>query len=187
VYKNRYKVCRDGVEVGIFYASELLCLLGSGKVRLTDECFVDFGGFWEKSGIFGPLKLANDMECLYRLIKSHAAVSISDLARLSRMSEGKVRYYVGFFLWYGVATDADEVELLPDSPALTEVSGSGGIIDVLEKFKTANPMQARVILTERNINFVEGSKCQGVGENMTALEFFVDAYVELPVSEGFDD
>jgi hypothetical protein len=187
VNKNKYKVCRGGAEIGIFQASELLCLLGSGKVRVTDECFWDFGGFWEESRIIGTLKIANDMECLYRLIKSHASVSISDLARLSRMSEGKVRYYVGFFLWYGVATDADEAELRPDSPALTDVSSAGGIIEVLEKFETANPMQVRVLLTERNINFVEGFKCRAGGGQLSALDFFVDAYVELPACNGFDD
>ena len=103
------------------------------------------------------------------------------------MSEGKVRYYIGFFLWYGVATDADDAELLPDPPASTDASSSGGIVEVLKKFETANPKQARVRLTERNVSFVEGFKCRAGGGQLSALEFFVDAYVELPVSDGFDD
>jgi hypothetical protein len=182
--KHKYKVCREGTEVGIFHASELLCLLGSGKVRVTDECFVDFLGFWEESRIFGVLKLANDMECLYRLIKSHSAVSISDLVRLSRMSEAKVRYYVRFFLWYGVVTDANDADILPQS---TAVSSSGDLSEVLEESDTINLEATTVLVTQRNINFVEGSKSQGVGEEITALEFFIDAYVELPASGGFDD
>ena len=187
VNKNKYKVCRGGVEIGIFDALEMIDLHRSGIVKETDECFLDFDGFLEKTHILGRLMMANDMECLYRLIKSHAAVSISDLVRLSRMSEGKVRYYIGFFLWYGVATDADDAELLPDPPASTDASSSGGIVEVLKKFKTANPKQARVRLTERNVSFVEGFKCRAGGGQLSALEFFVDAYVELPVSDGFDD
>jgi hypothetical protein len=182
--KNKFKVCRGGVEVGIFDAPEMLCALRRGKVRETDECFVDFEGFWEKCGIFGTLKLANDMECLYRLIKSHAGVSINDLVRLSRMSEAKVRYYVRFFLWYGVATDANDAEILPGS---TASSLAGGLSEDLEESETINLEAEVVLLTDRNINFVEGFKSRRDGKLLSALEFFVDAYVELPVSEGFDD
>jgi hypothetical protein len=182
--KNKFKVCREGVEVGTFDASEMLCALRRGKVRETDECFVDFEGFWEKCRIFGTLKLANDMECLYRLIKSHAGVSINDLVRLSRMSEAKVRYYVRFFLWYGVATDADDAETLPES---TSSSRSGGLSEDLVESENINLEAEVVLLTERNINFVEGFKCRRDGEKLSALEFFVDAYMELPASDGFDD
>jgi hypothetical protein len=185
--KREYKVCRGGVEVGIFDAIEIICLFRSGKVLETDDFYVEFEGVWEKFSVLGRLMMANDMECLYRLIKSHPSVSISDLVRLSRMSEGRVRYYIGFFLWYGVATDADDAELLPDPPASPDVSSSHGLAEVLEKSETANPKEARVLLTERNINFVEGFKSRRDGKLLSALEFFVDAYVELPVSDGFDD
>jgi len=185
--KREYKVCRGGVEVGIFDALDIICLFRSGKVLETDDFYVESEGVWEKFSVLGRLMMANDMECLYRLIKSHPSVSISDLVRLSRMSEGKVRYYTGFFLWYGVANDADEAELLPDSPALNEVSSSGGTYEVLGKFEITNPKHARVRLTERNINFVEGFKCRAGGGQLSVFDFFVDAYVELPASDGFDD
>ena len=188
--KREYKVCREGVEVGFFDALEIIDLFRSGKVLETDDFYVEFEGVWEKFSVLGPLMMANDMECLYRLIKSHPSVSISDLVRLSRMSEGKVRYYIGFFLWYGVANDADdadEPELLPDSPALTDFSSSVGIVAVLGKFESANPKHARVRLTERNINFVEGFKCRAGGGQLSVFDFFVDAYVELPGPDGFDD
>ena len=185
--KREYKVCREGVEVGFFDALEIIDLFRSGNVLETDDFYVEFEGVWEKFSVLGPLMMANDMECLYRLIKSHACVSINDLVRLSRMSERDVRYYIGFFLWYGVATDADDAGIIPDTCDLTNVSSSHGLSEVLEKSESNTPEVQVVLLTERNINFVEGFKSRRDGKLLSALEFFVDAYVELPGPDGFDD
>ena len=185
--RKKYKVAREGVEIGVFDAAEIIYLIRGGKVLETDEFWQEFQGVWDKSGSFTPLLLANEMECLYRLIKSHACVSINDLVRLSRMSERDVRYYIGFFLWYGVATDADDAGIIPDTCDLTNVSSSHGLSEVLEKSESNTPEVQVVLLTERNINFVEGFKSRRDGKLLSALEFFVDAYVELPGPDGFDD
>lgn len=135
----------------------------------------------------GRLVTANDMECLYRLIKSHPSVSINDLVRLSRLSKKRVGYYLGFVLWYGVSTDARSADTFAHSQALTDVSSSGTKAEYVEKFETINPEYESVLLTERNINFVEGFKSLRDGEKLSALEFFVDAWVELPASGPLDD
>jgi|688.fasta_scaffold1495950_1 hypothetical protein len=55
-------------------------------------------------------KLATEMECLYRLIKSHSSVSIQDIMRLSGLSQKRVRYHLSFFRWYGVANNSEMEE-----------------------------------------------------------------------------
>lgn len=185
--KKKYKVSREGVEVGIFDASEIIYSLRSGNLLWADDFDVEFEGVWEKCSNLGRLVTANDMECLYRLIKSHPSVSISDLVRLSRFSKRKVNYYINFFLWYGVATEAKRADNFPKSRALTDVSSCVAKAEYVEKFETINPEYEAVFLTERNINFVEGFKSRIDGEKLSALEFFVDAWVELFPSGGFDD
>jgi hypothetical protein len=55
-------------------------------------------------------KLATEMECLYRLIKSFQVASRKDLVRLSGHSDKRVRYHLEFFIWYGIATQVDDGE-----------------------------------------------------------------------------
>ena len=109
------------------------------------------------------------------------------MLRCFHKSKKRIDYYIGFFLWYGVATDARSADTFAHSQALTDVSSSGTKAEYVEKFETINPEYEAVLLTERNINFVEGFKSRRDGEKLSALEFFVDAWVELPASGGFDD
>jgi hypothetical protein len=76
-------------------------------------------------------KLATEMECLYRLIKSHSSVSTQDLIRLSGLSEKRVRYHLSFFQWYGIASNTDTNDQI-------------------------TPKDELVIVTSENIEFVEG-------------------------------
>lgn len=52
-------------------------------------------------------KIATEMECLYRMIKSFPVASLRDLLRLTGCSEKKVRYHLDFFLSYGIAENFD--------------------------------------------------------------------------------
>ena len=52
-------------------------------------------------------KMATEMECLYRLIKSFQVASRKDLVRLTGHSDKRVGYHLEFFIWYGIATQVD--------------------------------------------------------------------------------
>jgi hypothetical protein len=67
-------------------------------------------------------KLATEMECLYRLIKSHSSASTQDLMRLSGLSEKRVRYHLSFFQWYGIACIPDTDDQITPKKELFMVS-----------------------------------------------------------------
>ncbi len=95
-------------------------------------------------------KGAREMDALYRLLKTAPSASLASLAQASGLHENLVRYYVDFFIWYGVAVD-------PEAP--TERSCRSG----------------RVATTQACRERVEG--------RTNSLEFFRDAYIELPVMD----
>ena len=81
-------------------------------------------------------KLATEMECLYRLIKSHSSISTQDLMRLSGFPEKRVRYHLSFFCWYGIANNTGtDARIAPKEEFFIVTSDNIGIVE--GRFPTA--------------------------------------------------
>lgn len=106
-------------------------------------------------------RAAREMETLCRMVKAQPGVEISALARDSGLSEGRVRYYIEFFVWYGIASSADLRQ---------------------------NPQHA-IQRSERSVEraFVhEANRTKVEARSPNLQHFFRDAYVELPCWLGED-